>query len=152
MTMDAAIEAMAVEIGHHRVHSDGGGLPVCDCGWRPSSDDPSPATHTARFALDALTSQRTVECETCGGKGYDDELGDRHEDWVPCSGCDDGRIEKGPIAYLAGDFEQAGTLTEDYIDGEWRGRIAGYMTTNAIATRTVPLLRVRPDESPKGGA
>lgn len=76
-----------------------------DCG---RSDDPDMGA-----ALDALTSPRTVECETCEGAGELavnfalDALGPLSiESCEPCSGS--GRIEKGPIAYLADSLVQVG--------------------------------------------
>ena len=95
------VDAMREERWRHRLELDGRGNYECSCGWSLPHDHGLPGdaqrdawnAHVEDCVLRAaLSVEPTKACETCGGKGYDDELGPRHEDWVPCSGCDDGRV------------------------------------------------------------
>lgn len=95
------IEAMAIEI--HGELSDGEDWSTLD------ADAQDMFIECAHAALRAALSLTTTElCKVCGGKGYDDELGPRHEDWVPCPGCDDGTAPGESVVVLREQLEQVG--------------------------------------------
>lgn len=106
----------------------------------------------AGVMLDALLPPRSVECAECdeGNVPWESGDGDWHD--APCEFCSgSGRIEKGPIAYLASELTPILALNDDGAGGTFTDENGTQRSYSRPQTSRVIGYRLL-DESPKGGA